>query len=109
MERWINELLAEGIDVKKITDKKFAETVELIGLDAAVKLFRDFHGTGFYVGTGYLRDLEMEYLRKFSDGKTVEELARVLKVSRSKISAMMNETPETAKQKSAEHIPMFPE
>ncbi len=110
MERWLKELINSGIDTDKIANRQFAEVIKLIGAEAAIILYDDFHGTGFYIGTEYRRDLELQYLRKFSAGKTVNELARILKISKSKVSDLMNETPEEpGKKTNREYIPMFPD
>jgi len=111
MRKWMRELCEAGVDVDKIANKTFADVIKVIGVEAAIELFCDFHGTGIYVGTEYRRDLERQYLQKLSLGKTERELARKLELSAATINRLMNETVLTSKEEKRDngYIPMFPE
>jgi hypothetical protein len=106
MEKWMEELIAAGIDADKVTNKAFSEVVNAIGVEAAVKLFVDFHGVPIYIGVAYRRDLALQYLQKLSLGKTEYDLAKILKFSKSEINKLMNKTTLFPVDR---RIPMFPD
>ena len=107
MEKWLVELSEKGINIENIRSKPFQKTAKTIGVENAIRLFRELHGDYMAVGTEYLKDLQREYCRQFSIDKTERELASILRLSAAQVNAIMNEP--TAKSPKSLKIEMFPE
>jgi hypothetical protein len=106
MEKWLEELVKEDVKIKNIRSVPFNRIANVIGVEATIRMFREMHGDFVAVGSQYLTDLQREYCRIFSLGKTERELASILRVTPTQINKLMNSTPET---KSDVYIPMFPD
>jgi hypothetical protein len=106
---WIEELAASYERICEIPVADIRDLAEIVGIEAALKTFKYFDGIPQLFPKKNIVEMEKEYIRRCSAGRSDKDLARKFDRTLRHIQYIMATPVKLSISQNDRHIPMFPE